>query len=305
VPSLIEVVGLEDGRARARQLARLRACVAGGLDPSRDAFAAMPWEQPGDVRRPLWAGGGLGLGLPALALGSGGAPWSPLQLGSSLALWLRADLGITLNGATVSAWADQSGNGRHAAQGTAGSQPTIRTSGVRMINSQTVLDLDGTDDRMLFGASAFSALTGAEIFVVGRLDADPSGAATGGFYGLGSAPTSTHVPYTDGVIYDGFATTVRKTVGNPAASMTNAFVYGVTSVSGEWTARLNGTQLYTTATNTVGFHAAPTLGGDATSAPIVMDGVFAEWILLNRKATSAERTSVHSYLSARYGITVA
>lgn len=57
--------------------------------------------------------------------------WLPTDLGASLALWLRSDLGITLNGGNVSAWADQSSNARHFTQGTAGAQPTYDTGGAR------------------------------------------------------------------------------------------------------------------------------------------------------------------------------
>jgi hypothetical protein len=46
----------------------------------------------------------------------------------AIGLWLVSDLGITLNGSTVSAWADQSGNGRNATQGNASLQPTRNAS---------------------------------------------------------------------------------------------------------------------------------------------------------------------------------
>jgi len=48
---------------------------------------------------------------------------APLELGASL--WLRSDLGITSAGGTVSAWLDQSGNGRHTAQASAPAQPAL------------------------------------------------------------------------------------------------------------------------------------------------------------------------------------
>jgi hypothetical protein len=53
--------------------------------------------------------------------------WRPNQL--ALSLWLDAEdsASITLNGSTVSQWSDKSGNGRHATQGTAASQPTYAT----------------------------------------------------------------------------------------------------------------------------------------------------------------------------------
>jgi hypothetical protein len=47
---------------------------------------------------------------------------------AGLKVWLRGDAGITLNGTTISAWADQSGSGNHLIQNTAGNQPTYLAS---------------------------------------------------------------------------------------------------------------------------------------------------------------------------------
>jgi hypothetical protein len=64
---------------------------------------------------------------------------------SGCELWLRADMGVTDAGAgAVSAWADQSGNGYSATQGTAGKRPTF-TSAVASLNSQDALSHDGGD----------------------------------------------------------------------------------------------------------------------------------------------------------------
>lgn len=51
-------------------------------------------------------------------------PFSPTDI-AGLKLWLKADAGVTLNGSTVSAWADQSGNGNDATQSVAIAQPTF------------------------------------------------------------------------------------------------------------------------------------------------------------------------------------
>jgi hypothetical protein len=44
-------------------------------------------------------------------------------------LWLRSDLGISLNSSNVSGWADQSGNGNNVSQATPGNQPAYVASG--------------------------------------------------------------------------------------------------------------------------------------------------------------------------------
>jgi hypothetical protein len=63
---------------------------------------------------------------------------------TSTALWLDAadSSTITLSGSTVSKWNDKSGNGRHASQETASSQPTRTLNG---LNGRTVLTFDGGD----------------------------------------------------------------------------------------------------------------------------------------------------------------
>lgn len=48
---------------------------------------------------------------------------------SGCIFWVRADLGITLNGSNVSAWADQTASGMNLVQATASSQPAYNASG--------------------------------------------------------------------------------------------------------------------------------------------------------------------------------
>lgn len=72
---------------------------------------------------------GLGIGIP---LGSVIVSKSPLSIGSSLALWLQNDTGVT-----VGQWDDSSGNSNHAIQGTSGNQAVVADGG---------LNFDGSDD---------------------------------------------------------------------------------------------------------------------------------------------------------------
>ena len=80
-------------------------------------------------------------------LSSGTIPWTPSQLGASLALWLDAEdtSTITLNGSNVSQWDDKSGNGRHASQATAVIQPAYLATG---FNSNPSIDFDGSNDQL-------------------------------------------------------------------------------------------------------------------------------------------------------------
>lgn len=240
---------------------------------------------------------GLGLRLGA----SGHRSFTPASV-SSLAAWLRGDTIVT-SGSAVTSWTDKSGSGRHATQGTAAAQPVLVASS---INSLPAVQFDGNDDVLSFGASTFSALTGGELFIVGRVNADPP--ALGNQTGIatfGSAADAAHLPFTDGTVYETFGSTTRHTVGNPAASLAEPFIYNVTSVAGELTARLNGTQIYTNAVNTVGWSAAPTIGQSLPSSGAWLQGVLAEVIVYGAKLSTTDRTNVQAYLASRYGITVA
>lgn len=78
--------------------------------------------------------------------------WVPTDI-SGCALWLQSDKGITSSGspATVSNWADLSGNGRDAAQSTSTKRPLYTAAS---INNLPSLAFDGTDD--VLATSAFS-----------------------------------------------------------------------------------------------------------------------------------------------------
>lgn len=74
------------------------------------------------------------------------APLVPSDIADCV-LWLRADLGITKDGADhVSQWADQSGKGNHAAQATPDYQPLWKDA---HLNGKPVVYFDHADDYLL------------------------------------------------------------------------------------------------------------------------------------------------------------
>ena len=78
---------------------------------------------------------------------------------TGLALWLKADAGTTLNGATVSEWADQSGQGRMAVQPTAANQPALVPTEL----GKPALRFDGVNDFLAFNLPV-NGLDGLTIF---------------------------------------------------------------------------------------------------------------------------------------------
>ena len=69
------------------------------------------------------------LGTLQAGLMGGAAQFKPTDLGATLKLWLRADLGITQAG-TVSQWLDQSGSALVFAQAVSGARPTYTASAI-------------------------------------------------------------------------------------------------------------------------------------------------------------------------------
>lgn len=256
--------------------------------------------------------------MPAI-LGSCGAsvltkgiPWPNA---SSLRVWLAARNEEYAHDDAVGQLSDFSGRGNHATQATAASKPTFKKN---VINGLPALYF--VNDDFLQFEDVFRGMSAAEVFLVLQRDVDPASSAStnlnAGFWRMNAATganVASHVPWTDGNIYDGCFSTVRKGAGNPTPSLASPRIYNVTSMSGEWTCRIDGTQQFTTATNT---YQSPTTGnqGMATlgrsSGEVVNNfwyyaGHFAEFLVYDQKLSSAARDEVEGILGGLYNITVA
>ena len=172
------------------------------------------------VAQPSWAIGGTSSSWSGWARRN----WQPKDAGGvTLVAHLNAAAAeMTLVSAThVSTWADQSGHGNNGEQ-------TI--DAVRLIYNAT----GGPDNlpwvafdpvalsHVTFGA-AFAGLSAGEVLVV-RKASDPAsgvGLDVGSFWSFGTSVSTDAVPFSDGVIYDGFGSTTRQTAGNPATSLAN------------------------------------------------------------------------------------
>jgi hypothetical protein len=197
----------------------------------------------------------------------------------------------------VTTWYDQSGNANNATQSTAGNQPQIVSSGsVILENSKpTISFLSGLSG---FGFATFSPTT-VEGFLVVKAKADPPLTTNSGFINIGSNTDDSHFPFIDGNIYDGFGTTARKTVGNPTTPLNQVNLYNVLSASGEWTARLNTTQIFTTSSNVVGINANPKIA--AKNISFGMSNFISEFIIYPSNQ-SANRSGIESNINLYYAI---
>lgn len=245
---------------------------------------------------------------PGSAGGGGGN--DPLDV-SGCWLWVRAsndsgtnvscytDAGTTLanNGETIRQWNDESGNSRHLVQTASGERGTWNNN---VVNSKAAITMVAASQQH-WDVPSLAALTAGECFCVLIFDADPPAAQRTVIGDGGTSGVSTFLD-TDGIIYDGWGSTARKTTANPTPSLTSWRLYNVSSESSNWTNRLDGTQLFNTGTNTVGFTSTPRLG---RSLNVYFDGKFAEYIIYDHVLTSGDRTIVNDYIETKYGLTIA
>ena len=91
-------------------------------------------------------------------IGSGVAPIPNIPQ-ANLRAWFRADLGITLNGSAVSAWADQTSNHFDIAQATGANQPTF-TASEPTLNNRPCLTFTGS--QWLAGVAAGLVASGGK-----------------------------------------------------------------------------------------------------------------------------------------------
>lgn len=118
---------------------------------------ALTWEYDADTGNIEGESGGEPLADVSAQVVTNNITWESL-------LDLQSDTGVTEAGGVVSAWADQSGNGRNFAQGTAGKRPALQTVG-----GYPAIVFDAVDDFLLGGNFADNLSSFAVIAVAKAL----------------------------------------------------------------------------------------------------------------------------------------
>ncbi len=206
----------------------------------------------------------------------------------------------------VGGWVPKTGssNTEEWTQTTAGQRPTLKTN---IFNGLPAVLTAGPafEGYLKSGVSpGFSALTAAEIFIVLKVATE---ASNQGIYDFSPTDGTLH-PYSgDGLIYDSFGTSARKnSIAFTPGTLSAPHLYNAITTSSEYTMSINGTQLFTTGTNTVSFN---TLGVEAwigvNSEGAGSDAYFAEICVYNAKISAGNRTSLKAYFASKYSITIA
>jgi hypothetical protein len=223
-------------------------------------------------------------------------------------LWLRGDLGITLNGGNVSAWADQSGQGNNAVQASAPNQPAFAASAIGGMPGVTFgpnLSLGGTSNLV----AASSART---VFVVEKANAGSEGGSLLVFrtatnrYALqifNAAVLGTIYTWTDCVAVNSQNSLVPADIDG-TSNIIEATFDGNVGVSLQQM-KLNGTvkaasgSAVTTDSGTAGFTVGMRLDNPTHEC---FFGSIAEVIVYDTVLSTANATTVRTYLKTRYGI---
>lgn len=243
---------------------------------------------------------------------SGGFGPDPSTI-SNLELWLKADAitGIADDGNITTNWPDSSGNARNATavQG-ASDWPRYRsTAGPNSMPAVKPYAAAGNiDNAGWFTLPSFaSGFTAGHVFIVMQKIAKTSVVASRAGPPIGDWGTSTDEYFvfsTDSKIYDGTGSSVRKTTVDPGDVTTNAFLYEVRTASGAWSNWKDGTSLFSTGTNTVAFSTAGFVMHTTTNGKHY-NGYVSEIIFYSRVLSAGEITTIKSYITAKYGLTLA
>jgi hypothetical protein len=211
---------------------------------------------------------------------------------ASLRLWLQADTIVGSDEDAVGVWTGSSAFSNNATQGTAGNQPTLQTN---ELNGHSVVRFDGADDFMNFGTSA--AMT---VFIVSKSDI----ANGGGRYYLGGTPFQ-NFQYQESAASNDLVYRIFDGTGNPssnqatAASWSNWTIRQYTDTGTALTFFNNGASLGTVA-HGAGLHFGQLGVLFNTAGPY--DGDFAEVLIYDFEATTAQRQQAEMYLASKYGL---
>ncbi len=220
---------------------------------------------------------------------------------ADVALWLAADtlIGVS-DGQNVSSWTDLSGNGRHAAQATVGSQPTFATG---RLNGKPAVSFNGS--KVLNTGSIAGGnwpTTSATMFLVAQDDVNHSCNIVVAQPDDGNNRFLSHLPNGVTVYWDFGNLNVNGRVQYPydggyGAAAWNIWGYRV-EAGVSMTIHRNGVQKASKAGATSTFNPA----GKSLDVGNALQGDIAEVLIFNGALSANEQAEIGIYLESKYGL---
>uniref|UniRef100_A0A6M3IKR0 Uncharacterized protein n=1 Tax=viral metagenome TaxID=1070528 RepID=A0A6M3IKR0_9ZZZZ len=237
---------------------------------------------------------GIGVGVSP-AFRRGAPRFSPLSI-AGCKLWLDAAQGVTLNGSNVSAWADQSGAGNHATQGTALRQPAYAAAGWSA--GIPTVDFDASNTEWLsFAGTGFPA-DGLTVFCA---LSQTSTAARQAVIGTGDASSNAFLSSTNtsnvGAYHQGYRQLAAATTGKQALAWRRTSI--PSGLKGWRGVASLGEVAYSPATTFI--WTAPKVGS-LDGATWYLNARVAEIIVYASSLSDANVAAVQAYLATRWGI---
>jgi len=248
---------------------------------------------------------------------------------TGLAVWLDASDAATLfqdsagttpataDNDVIGRWADKSGNGYHATQGTTGNKPLLKTA---IQNSKNVIRCDGTDDYLEFTGTAldiFKNVAYGYIFTAYSARQTAATQRTALMFSQGTNNAAARMMLEDGITANRFGFRTRQLDADTVVVVTSSTDHGgtfkVVTLQAEWilgTAKIrqNGAQVgsgsYAGTVNTSNTSSLAARVGQLGSGVIPSTGDHAEYILVARAtALSADAiTAIETYLNAKWAV---
>jgi len=224
-------------------------------------------------------------------------------------LWLDATRGITKDGSNkVSAWADQSGLGNNASQGSAGNQPTwvAPTSGTN--GNAHILFASASTEYMTANGAATPFSGSDKAFTLSAVFKKTTNVGTQNLFVLGRASSTTpvHQIYTNAS--SNYATFRRDDASASASTNggtpdTSTHVLTVVFSGTTFSAWIDGANIINAAALNVGTATLDTLGIGAWSSTSVLqpfDGRICEIVVHDTALGTSDRQSMEAYLTSKW-----
>ncbi len=239
---------------------------------------------------------------------------APGGVTSDLALWLKADVGLTANGSNeVTDWNEQSNARTETINGT----PILISNGINFnpwveFDPGTAAGGSTASTDWIDWPNFTSGYTEGQAYIVMEHDNDPAaGQFHGGFWGLGEET----VLWIDGRIYEAFGYNVSgadRSIFNPTQPFDEPLVYSAAiddSTNSARTIRIDGLQVNSKNNTDVDFGTQPISLGRTNLNSLISSnrgfgGRIAEFIVFSSDQDSPNEEQVESYLALKYGVTL-
>ena len=234
----------------------------------------------------------------------------PASVSSAVELWLKADAGVSVNGANVTQWADQSGNGRN--HNATANFPTFNQS-TYLMNFRPSIDFRGGTQKLIGPEHFINAARSYYVIYVSQQTASTTSIATiyafnggrnnnmgwyGGALGFNIAGTATGNRYVHQGTGSLFAINAVS-LPNSTAVAQRSYMNGVINTTAAGT---NRALAATTGASVVGSSVS------TTAATLLFNGNIQEIIVLSgasgQHIPQGDLDKVNSYLATKYAITL-